>query len=166
MIGGAGGETLVFGDEGVEEGLEGLRAWFGADGLRELHGCGAWGCDELRRRFGGADGLHGGLRCGGFGEECENFLEFVADGYQVPGIDGLGFSDYARLRLFGGTELGFEGLASSGDGVALVVEEGFDAEGHFYVATAVEALAGASLIGLELREFALPEAQDVGGYLA
>ena len=62
--------------------------------------------------------------------------------------------------------LAFEDLAGSGDGVALVIEEGFDAEGHLDVATAVEALAGAAFVGLELREFALPETEDVGWYLA
>jgi hypothetical protein len=64
------------------------------------------------------------------------------------------------------TKLGFEDLAGSGDGVALVVEEGLDAEDHFDVATTVEALAGAAFVGLELREFALPEAKNVGGEIA
>ncbi len=36
-------------------------------------------------------------------------------------------------------------------------------EGHLDVAFAIEALAGSTLVRLELRELALPEAQDVGG---
>jgi len=63
-------------------------------------------------------------------------------------------------------ELGFEDLTGAGDGIALVVEEVLDAEGHFDVAFAIEALAGAAFVGLELREFALPEAQDVGRHFA
>jgi hypothetical protein len=63
-------------------------------------------------------------------------------------------------------ELTFEDLAGSGDGVALVVEEALDAEGHFDVAATVETLAGAAFVGLELRELALPETEDVGGNVA
>ena len=59
-------------------------------------------------------------------------------------------------------ELTFEDLASAGDGVALVVEEALDAQGHFDVAAAVETLAGAAFVRLELWEFALPETEDVG----
>ena len=64
-----------------------------------------------------------------------------------------------RIFLF---QFGFEDLPGAGDGVALVVEEGLDAQGHFDVAAAIEALACAAFVGLKLREFALPEAQDVG----
>jgi hypothetical protein len=63
-------------------------------------------------------------------------------------------------------QLAFEDLAGSGDGVALVVEEGLDAEGHLDVSATVEALAGAAFVGLELGELALPEAEDIGGDLA
>ena len=79
---------------------------------------------------------------------------------------GCGFGDAeVELRLFV-TEFGLEDLAGAGDGVALVVEEGLDAEDHLDVAAAVEALAGAAFVGLELGKFALPEAEDVGGQVA
>jgi hypothetical protein len=39
-------------------------------------------------------------------------------------------------------------------------------EGGFYVATAVETLAGATFVWLELGEFALPEAKNIGGNVA
>jgi hypothetical protein len=68
-----------------------------------------------------------------------------------------------RAFLF---ELGFEDLPCAGDGVALAVEETLDTERHLDVTTAVEALSGATLVGLELRELALPETQDVGGNVA
>ena len=56
--------------------------------------------------------------------------------------------------------------ARAGNGVSLVLEEGLDAQGHLDIAAAVEALSGATLVGLELRELTLPKAQDVGGDLA
>ena len=59
-------------------------------------------------------------------------------------------------------ELGFEDLPCAGNGVALVVEETFNAQRHFDIATAIETLAGAAFVRFELREFALPEAEDVG----
>ncbi len=67
----------------------------------------------------------------------------------------------SELRLFV-PELGFEDLTSAGDGVALVVEEALDAQCHLDVATAIEALAGAAFVRLQLRELALPKAEDVG----
>ena len=65
-------------------------------------------------------------------------------------------------------EFGFGGedLAGAGDGVALIVEQALDAEGHFYVTLAVESLTGAAFVGLQLGEFGLPETQDVGGNVA
>ena len=93
----------------------------------------------------------------------EIFLKFP----KQPGIkrrrsavDGEG-----KLRFFL-LELGLEDLASARDGVSLVVEEALDAEGHFDVAFAIEALAGAAFVGLQLWELAFPEAQDVGGDIA
>ena len=82
---------------------------------------------------------------------------------------GAGVGGGGELRGFGGVfgfGFGGEDLAGAGDGVALVVEEALDAEGHLDVALAVEALAGAALVGLELGEFGLPEAEDVGGNIA
>jgi hypothetical protein len=79
---------------------------------------------------------------------------------------GCGFGD-AKIELrFFVAELGLEDLAGAGDGVALVVEEGFDAENHLDVAAAVEALAGSAFVGLELGEFTLPEAEDIGRQVA
>jgi hypothetical protein len=96
-------------------------------------------------------------------EVAEILLEFA----ELAGIDGwsviIDTEGELRFLLF---ELTFEDLASTGDSVALVVEEGFDAEGHLDVATAVEALASAAFVGLELGELALPETEDVGGDLA
>jgi hypothetical protein len=59
-------------------------------------------------------------------------------------------------------QLSLEDLPSARDGVALIVEEGFDAKSHFDVALAIETLAGTAFMGLELGELALPEPQDVG----
>ena len=66
---------------------------------------------------------------------------------------------------FLGFGFGGEDLAGAGDGVALVVEQALDTEGHLDVALAVEALAGAAFVGLELRELCLPETEDVGGHV-
>ena len=63
-------------------------------------------------------------------------------------------------------EFGFEDLPGSRNGVALVVEKTFDAHGHLDIAAAIETLPGAALVGFELRELALPEAQDVSGNVA
>ena len=91
------------------------------------------------------------------------FLEFA----ELPGIDAwravVDGEGELRFFLF---QLCLEDLACAGNGVALVVEEAFDAQGHLDVATAIEALAGAAFVGFELRKLALPEAQDVGGNIA
>jgi len=99
---------------------------------------------------------------------------FLADGFAY--IDegrGLGRGRWdgsgSELGGFGGFfsfGLGGEGLAGAGDGIALVVQQALDAEGHLDVALAVEALAGATFVGLKLGELSLPEAQDVGGDIA
>lgn len=76
---------------------------------------------------------------------------------------GCGLVDIEReLRLLV-AKFGFEDLAGAGDGIALVIEERFDAEDHFDVAATIEALAGAAFVRLELGKFTLPEAKDVGG---
>ena len=62
--------------------------------------------------------------------------------------------------------LSLDDLTRARDRVALVVEKRLDVEDGFDIAAAVEALAGAALVGLELGELALPEAQDVGGDVA
>jgi hypothetical protein len=85
----------------------------------------------------------------------------------------LGVSDWGRAVFDGEGELrfllallAFDDLACAGNGVSLVVEKRLDVESGFYVAAAVEALAGSAFVGLELREFALPEAEDVGWNVA
>ena len=91
------------------------------------------------------------------------FLQFA----ELPGIDVrravVDGEGELRLFLF---ELCLEDLAGAGNGVALVVEEALDAQRHFDVATAIEALTGAAFVGFELRKLALPETQDVGGDVA
>ncbi len=62
--------------------------------------------------------------------------------------------------------LRLDDLARAWDGVALLVEQRFDVEDGFDVATAVESLAGASLVWFELGKLALPEAQNIGGDVA
>jgi hypothetical protein len=104
---------------------------------------------------------------GGFGEKgveiAKIFLEFA----KVAGVDAWGGVVDGEGELgFLLLQLGFEDLPRAGNGVALVVEEALDAQSHFNIATAVETLAGASLVRFELRKFALPETQDVGGNVA
>ena len=106
-------------------------------------------------------------RAGGLREQgvkiAKIFLEFA----ELAGVDAQwGVVDgESELRLFL-LELGFEDLARAGNGVALVVEEILDAQGHFDVAAAIETLAGAAFVGFEVGELALPEAQDIGGNVA
>ena len=88
------------------------------------------------------------------------FLELARVDTGAWAFDGQG---QLRLSMF---ELTFEDLTGAGDGVALVVEETLDTEGHFDVAAAVETLAGAAFVRFELRKLALPEAEDVGGNVA
>jgi hypothetical protein len=110
---------------------------------------------------------------GGPGEHGVEVAEILLELAELARIDTWSrvFDTEGQLRLLL-LLLTFEDLASSGDGVALVIEEGFYAEGHLDVAAAIEALAGAAFVRLELRKFALPEAEDVGrdlaepGYLA
>ena len=132
----------------------------------------------MRRRFGQ----------GWFGEEAGEGAELVAKGGELVAMLGVladrgTHVDGGRLRcdlwLRGGVDrlrkgvgsffgfgLGFEDQAGTGDGVALVVEEALDAEGHLDVALAIEALAGTAFVWLELGELGLPEAQNVGRDIA
>ena len=131
--------------------------------IEELFGC-ATRRGWVARRANGVDGSP----CGGrFGEKSVEIAKIFLKFAELPGVerrrrvvDGEG-----ELRFFL-LELGLEDLACAGDGVALVVEEALDAERHLDVASAIEALAGAAFVGFELRELALPEAQDVGGNVA
>ena len=126
----------------------------------------------------GADGLYGrqlgaGLSCGcglagGAAEDGGDGFKLAAEAAELLDVEcGDGFAEERELRCRRVVaELRFEQGAGAGDGVALLFEEGFDAQGHLDVAAAVEALAGASLVGLELGELTLPETEDVGGDLA
>ncbi len=75
-----------------------------------------------------------------------------------------------RLR-FGAASLP-ESMARARQRVALAMNEALDFERQFHVAPAVEALAGATFVWLELRKLRLPEPQHVGfnfadtGYVA
>ena len=55
----------------------------------------------------------------------------------------------------------FQRLACPQDRVTLPVHQSLDLQGHFDLATPVEALPGAALVGLELGELRLPEAKNV-----
>jgi hypothetical protein len=91
------------------------------------------------------------------------FLEFA----ELAGVDirRCVVDGEGELRLFL-SELGFEDLTGAGDGVALVVEEAFNAQSHLNIATAIETLAGAAFVRFELRELALPETKDIGWDIA
>ncbi len=89
-------------------------------------------------------------------------LEFA----ELAGVDvWVGVVDEGELGFFL-LQLGLEDLPRAGNGIALVIEEAFDAQSHFNIAAAIETLAGAALVGLELRKLALPEAQDIGWNVA
>jgi hypothetical protein len=107
-------------------------------------------------------------RAGGWsGEKGKEIAKVLLEFPEAAGIgDWGGVVDTEGELRFLLLLLAFEDLAGSRDGVALVVEEGFDAEGHLDVAATVEALAGAALVGFKLGKLALPEAEDVGGDLA
>jgi hypothetical protein len=113
------------------------------------------------RRVGLTDGARRRAR-----EKVRNLLERVAEAVQLRGADGLLRFCPEEERVFLLFRLGLEDLACAGNGVTLVVEETFDAESHLHIALAIEALAGATLIGAELGELTLPETEDVGRDLA
>ena len=102
--------------------------------------------------------MHGGA-CGCFGEQGVEIAKIFLQFAKLPRIHASGgaFDGESQLRLVM-PEFAFEDLTGTGDGVALVVQEGFDAEGHLDVAAAVEALAGSAFVGVELGKFTLPEA--------
>jgi hypothetical protein len=84
------------------------------------------------------------------------------------GLILMSFQD--RLNLGNGLGLGgqsaavvlIEGLASASEGVALDLDETLDLDDEFNFTAAVEALAGSTLVGLQLRKLRLPEAEDIG----
>ena len=157
---------------GVGLGLEdeaGARGfWLGFDGSGSCGGgCRMVGRGGLREEVGE------GAELGAERRELLAAVGFLADGFTY--IDrgcrlGRGCGGDGELRGGFGGFLGFglggEDLAGAGDGVALVIEQALDAESHLDVALAVEALAGAAFVGLELGELGLPEAEDVRGDIA
>jgi hypothetical protein len=88
----------------------------------------------------------------------EIFLEFAKLAWVDARWDVVDGESELRLFLL---QFGFEDLPCAGNGIALVVEEGFDAKSHFDVATAIKTLASATFMRFELGKLALPEAQDV-----
>jgi hypothetical protein len=78
-------------------------------------------------------------------------------------LRGRGDELWSGLGGVLGFGFGGEDLAGAGDGVALVVEQALDAQSHLDVSLAIQALAGATFVWLELRELCLPETEHVGG---
>ena len=122
-------------------------------GLREELACDAWALVPERPGRAGEQGVD------------------VAQA-AVEGAEAIR-AELPRSRVLAESELrlarpgfGFEQLARAGDGVALVVEQVADAQGHLDIAAAEEALAGAALVGPKLWELGLPEAEDGGLHIA
>jgi hypothetical protein len=111
--------------------------------------------------------VDGGSGYGGFREQGVEIAKLFLDLAQLLGVDrGRTVFDGEWKLRFLLAELAFDNLTCSGDSVALVVKEGLDVKGSLYIAAAIEALASAAFVGLELRELALPETEDVGGNVA
>ncbi len=71
------------------------------------------------------------------------FLEFA----KRAGIDvGGAVVDERELGFFL-LQLGLEDLPRAGNGIALVVEEAFDAQSHFNIAASIKTLPGAPFVG-------------------
>ena len=109
------------------------------------------------------DGDASGLPCSARSEQSQNLSQTLADVLDFGG--GMRGEWDGGLALVG---FGFraEVLARALDGESLVVEQLLDAQHAFHVALAVHALVRAALYRLQLREFAFPEAQYVGGQAA
>ena len=107
--------------------------------------------------------MHGGA-CGCFGEQGVEIAKIFLQFAKLPRIHASrgAFDGESQLRLVM-PEFAFEDLTGTGDSVALVVEEALDTKGHFDVAAAIETLACAAFVRLELREFALPESENISG---
>ena len=70
-----------------------------------------------------------------------------------------------RLRVLPGVGPAvslFQNLPCAGERVALGMHQVLDLQGQFHIAAAVKPLAGAALVGFELRKLRLPKTQDVG----
>jgi hypothetical protein len=111
-----------------------------------------------------------GLRGEHFVEVAEFDAEFLEADFDLGGfLDGFAAADGDELGLrFAAVFLDFLGelLACSGDGVALAMDELFNAEDELDIFAPVEALAGSAFGGAELRELFFPETQDIGFYAA
>jgi hypothetical protein len=130
--------------------------------VEELLWCTAWSGRVAR--------CPNGVNCRasrGFGEKGVEIAKILLEFAKLAGIDAWrcvvdGEGELGFLLL----QLGLEDLPRTGNGVALAVEEALDAQSHFNIATPIETLSSAALMGFELRKLALPEAQDVGGNIA
>ena len=146
VMGGLGGE------EQVRSLGEGGQARTAADGARGRRGEQGGKLTQLGAGMtdGSGDGIEGpagesGLKAERRGMRLLGFLPLILGG-----------------RAAAGMILKVERLARTGEGVSLGVDQAFDFEDQFDIATPVEALAGSALIGLELGELRLPKAQDIG----
>lgn len=103
-------------------------------------------------------------------EVAEFDAEFLQADFDLGGfLDGFAAADGDEFGLrLAAVFLDFlcELLPGAGDGVALAMDELFDAQDELDIFAPVESLAGAALGGPELRELFLPETQDIGFYAA
>jgi hypothetical protein len=106
--------------------------------------------------------VDGGARYGRFREQCVEISQLFLQLAQLLRIDGGGDAvDGERELRFFLAELAFDDLASTRNGVALVIKKSLDVERRFHVAATIESLTGAPFVGFKLRELTLPESQDV-----
>ena len=117
--------------------------------MRSESGRGQHCCDLSQFGTGMADDGGSGVEVGGRGRRA-----FGRDGE-------AGSGGRRRFRCSRSAVLLFKGLASTGEGVAFFVDKALDFKDQFDFATAIEALAGPALVGLELRELGLPEAKNI-----
>jgi len=116
----------------------------------------------LKRGQAGTAARHLGI---GRSEQADDLAEFSAR----RADHGRGFVEpFGRLagrereaRLVGAAHSA-QSLTRAGKRVAFAMDEAFDFESHLDIATAIEALAGSTFSGSELRKLRFPETQDVG----
>ena len=93
-------------------------------------------------------------------EQTENLAKSLAN---VLDFGGRRRRKWNRGLTFIRFCLGTQLLPRAHDRETLFIEQLLDSQNAFHVAPAVHALPGAAFHRLQLREFALPEAQHVGG---
>jgi hypothetical protein len=121
------------------------------------------GSAGVARCANGVDGRAGS----GFREESVQIAKIFLEFAKLASIEvGSVVVDGKSELWFFVLQLSLEDLPGAGNGISLAIEEAFDAQRHFNVATAIETLAGAAFVRFELRKLALPEAEDVGGNVA